>query len=336
MHSQTLLVYGDVTVDIGLLIDDLPAVGLDTAATDQRITTGGAAANCAVAAARLGSRVDVVARVGDDLFSDHSIGNLDRYGVGTSAVQRTEGPSPLVVALIDSRGRRSFVSSRGPASGRIPSEVYLPRLGEAKMVHLSGYSFQDPGSRSVALHLRDEARRRGIAVSLDPSALFAENYRRESGWLEGIDYLYPNLHEATTITGRSTPQEAARELRGLGAKAVVVTMGADGCLVLDDNGAMRIPAIRKFPVVDTTGAGDGFAGGFLAVTLAGGAPAQAARVGTLVAARTISKRGGHTGSPSLDELGDLARSMGDEDLQEAAEFLSGGMPSRASERIKGS
>ncbi len=336
MHSQTLLVYGDVTVDIGLLIDDLPAVGLDTAATDQRITTGGAAANCAVAAARLGSRVDVVARVGDDLFSDHLTGNLERYGVGTSAVQKTEGPSPLVVALIDSRGGRSFVSSRGPASGRIPSEVYLPRLGEAKMVHLSGYSFQDPGSRSVALHLRDEARRRGIAVSLDPSALFAENYRPESGWLEGIDYLYPNLHEATTITGRSTPQEAARELRGLGAKAVVVTMGADGCLVLDDNGAMRIPAIRKFPVVDTTGAGDGFAGGFLAVTLAGGAPAQAARVGTLVAARTISKRGGHTGSPSLDELGDLARSMGDEDLQEAAEFLSGGMPSRASERIKGS
>ena len=315
--------YGDVTVDIGLRIDDLPAVGLDTAATDQRITTGGAAANCAVAAARLGIGVDLVARVGDDLFSDLVIENLERHGVGTSAVERTEGLSPLVVALSDSRGQRSFVSSRGPASGRIPAEVYLPRLDEASMVHLSGYSFQDPGSRSVALHLMEEARRRKTPLSLDPSPLFAENYRTESGWLEGIDYLFPNLHEATAITGRSSPEEAAQVLRRLGAETVVVTMGGDGCLVLDDSGPVRIPAITEFPMVDTTGAGDGFAGGFLAVTLAGGAPSQAARVGNLVAARTISERGGHAGGPSLNELDDLARSLGDEDLQAAAELLAG-------------
>ena len=108
-------------------------------------------------------------------------------------------------------------------------------------------------------------------------------------------------------------------------------MGADGCVVLDDNGPVRIAAIRKFPVVDTTGAGDGFAGGFLAVTLAGGTPAEAARVGTLVAARTISERGGHTGSPYLDELGDLAESLGEEDLQEAAALLSGAGRSDLSE-----
>ena len=108
-------------------------------------------------------------------------------------------------------------------------------------------------------------------------------------------------------------------------------MGADGCVVLDDSGPVRIPAIKKFPVVDTTGAGDGFAGGFLAVTLAGGTPAQAARVGNLVAARAISERGGHTGSPSLNELGDLVRSLGDEDLQEAAALLLGAARSDLSE-----
>ena len=204
------------------------------------------------------------------------------------------------------------------------------------MVHLSGYSFQDPGSRSVALHLLEEARRREIAVSLDPSPLFAENYRTESGWLEGIDFLFPNLHEATAITGRSSPEGAARALRSLGAKAVAVTMGGDGCLVLDDSGPVHIPAITAFPVVDTTGAGDGFAGGFLAVTLAGGTPPQAARVATLVAARTISERGGHTGSPFLDELGDLVRNLGDQDLEEAADLLLGAIRSGSSEGIKGS
>ena len=107
-------------------------------------------------------------------------------------------------------------------------------------------------------------------------------------------------------------------------------------MVLDDGDPVRLPAITAFPVVDTTGAGDGFAGGFLAVTLAGGTPVQAAMVGTLVAARIISERGGHTGSPSLDELGDLARSLGDGDLQEAVEVLSGAVSPDRVEEIQGS
>ena len=322
MTSQPLLVYGDASVDIGLRIEDFPSAGLDTAASHRTITAGGSAANCAAVAARLGVGANLVARVGDDLFSDILTADLERHGVGTSAVETIEGPSPLVVALIDPGGQRSFISSRGPAGGRIPPEVYLSQLAEAEMVHLSGYSFQDQGSRSTALHLLEEARLRGIALSLDPSPLFAEGYRRELGWLEGVDYFFPNLHEATAITGRTSPEEAARALRSLGAKTVVVTMGANGCLVLDESGPVRIPAIGEFPVVDTTGAGDGFAGGFLAVILAGGAPAQAGRVGTLVAARIIAERGGHTGSPSVDELGDMARLIGDEHLQKAAELLS--------------
>ena len=321
MNPRPLLVYGDVSVDIGLRIDEFPTPGGDVPASRPRVTAGGSAANCAVSAARLGVGVNLVARVGDDLFSDLLTADLERHGIGTSAVEKTAGPSPLVVALIDSQGQRSFISSRGPASDVTLPEMYLSGLREASMMHLSGYSFQNPGSRSVALHLRGEARRRGIAVSLDPSPLFAEHYRPESGWLAEVDFVFPNLHEATAITGRSSPEEAARALRGLGARTVVVTMGADGCLVLDDGGPVRIPAITDLPVVDTTGAGDGFAGGFLAVTLAGGTPVLAGRVGTLVAARTISERGGHTASPTLEELGDLAGSLGDEHLREALELL---------------
>ena len=335
MNPRPLLVYGDVSVDIGLRIDDFPTPGGDTSASGPRVTAGGSAANFAVAAARLGVGVNLVARVGDDLFSDLLTEDLERHGVGLSAVERTEGPSPLVVALIDPQGQRSFISSRGPASGRTSPETYLSGLREASMVHLSGYSFQDPGSRSVALHLLEEAHRRGMAVSLDPSPLFAENYPPESDWLEGVDYVFPNLHEATAITGRSSPGEAARALLGLGAKTVVVTMGADGCLVLDDSGAVRIPAITAFPVVDTTGAGDGFAAGFLAVTMAGGAPVLAGRLGNLVAALIISERGGRTASPSLDEMEDLARSLGDEQLQKATQLLAGAARSFAGTEAPG-
>ena len=147
VDSRSLLVYGDASIDIGLRIEDFPTAGLDTPAHHPLLTPGGSAANCAAAAARLGTRVNLVARVGNDLFSHLLTEDLDKHGIGSSAVENTEGPSSLVVALIDPRGQRTFVSARGPASGRIPPEVYLPLLDEASMVHLSGYSFQDPGSR---------------------------------------------------------------------------------------------------------------------------------------------------------------------------------------------
>ena len=96
---------------------------------------------------------------------------------------------------------------------------------------------------------------------------------------------------------------------------------------------VHIPAVTEFPVVDTTGAGDGFAGGFLAVTLAGGAPAQAGKVGTLVAALIIAEAGGHTGSPSLDKLRDLAGRLGDEHLQETVEILAATVRAGIVERV---
>ena len=117
MDSRSLLVYGDASVDIGLRIEDFPTAGLDTPARHPLLTPGGSAANCAAAAARLGARVNLVARVGNDLFSHLLTEDLDRHGIGSSAVEDTEGPSSLVVALIDPRGQRTFVS----AAGRLPA-----------------------------------------------------------------------------------------------------------------------------------------------------------------------------------------------------------------------
>ena len=330
MAARSLLVYGDASVDISLEIESLPGAGLDTAARDPLVTAGGSAANCAAAAAELGSRVDLVARLGDDLFSQIVMDYLLGHGVGTSGVQITKGPSTMVISLVDPEGQRTFVSCRGPASLHIPPDVYLSLLDNASIVHLSGYSFQDLGSRSTALHLLEEARRRGMAVSLDPSPLFAENFDPSNGWLDGIDFFFPNLHEATAITGASSPEDAARSLRSLGVGTVVVTMGSGGCMVNNQDGLLRIPAVTEFPVVDTSGAGDGFAGGFLAVTLSGGSAHQACRVGNLVAARTIARRGAHTGAPSVEVLRQLADRLGDARLSEAAHGLAASQKNAAS------
>ena len=161
MEKPSLLMYGDASIDISLRIEHLPAAGLDSPARDPLVTVGGAAANTAAVAARLGARVNLVARVGNDLFTDLITEDLVRHGVGISGVQITQGPSALVVALIDPSGQRTFVSSRGTTRGAVAPDAYLPLLEEASMVHLIGYCFQDPGSRSTALHLRDEAPEQG-------------------------------------------------------------------------------------------------------------------------------------------------------------------------------
>ncbi len=319
MKPSSLLVYGDASVDISLRIAGLPTAGTDTTAHHPLVTAGGSAANCAATVARLGIEVDLAARVGNDLFSQIITDDLLTHGVGISGLETTQGPSALVVALIDPRGQRTFVSARGPAAGRLPADCYLPLLDRASLVHVSGYSFQEEGSRATALHLLEEARRRGIPTSLDSSPLFADHFDPESGRLEGIDYLFPNAHEASSLTGASSPEEAALVLMGLGVRTVVITMGADGCLLRDENGVVRFPAIAQWPVVDTTGAGDGFAGGFLAVTLSGGSPRQACRVGNLVAAHVIAQPGGHTGSPSAHDLRRLADRWGDPRLLEAVQ-----------------
>ena len=332
MGNSSLLVYGDASVDVSLRIQHLPSAGLDAAAHHPRVTVGGSAANCAATAARLGARVDLVARIGDDLFGQVIVDDLLSNGVGTSGIEVAEGPSALVVALIDPRGQRTFISARGPACARIPADLYIPLLDDATLVHVSGYAFQDRGSRSTALHLLDQAHRRGVPTSVDPSPLLAEHYDPDSDWLRGVDYLFPNAHEATAMTGIASPHGAAEVLRSLGARAVVVTMGADGCLLNAENGVAHFPAVREFPVVDTTGAGDGFAGGFVAVIHSGGTPRQGCRVGNLVAARVIAEAGGHTAVPSPMELKSMADGLGDTRLQGAIEILTGSGPERGSSR----
>ncbi len=321
MGAAGLLVFGDAAADITMRVSELPAAGLDAVARDPAIKVGGSAANCASVAARLGASANLVARVGDDLFSDIILDHLATGGVGTGGIEVTRGPSALVVTLVEPGGRRTFVSSRGPAAGAVTEDLWMPLLDEASTVHISGYSFQTPGSRSTGLSLLDEARKRGITTSFDPSPLFADHYRTDAGWLEGIDYLFPNSAEATAITGASTPEAAAEALRGLGADTVVITMGAEGCLLSDGEETVRLPAVEMCTVVDTTGAGDGFAGGFLAVRMAGGTRRQAAGLANLVAARVISEVGGHAGCPSLEDLGHIVKTVEDESVQTAFEHL---------------
>lgn len=295
-HPGGLLVYGDIAMDITLesITQSNPLPGQDAAVADMHFNPGGSAANCAATAAGLGTPTTFLGFVGTDPFGGQLIEDLKKCGVNVSHVQQISGKSGVTVALVNPGGERTFHSYRGVnKTGKLeaPDKDLFENIA---ILHVSGYSFQDEHSRNNAVSLIEEARKLGITVSLDPSYWYARKYHQENPeLLTKIDILLPNLEEARLMTGVDDAEQACGALHILGPKTVVVKLGKDGCLVSENRLITRVPALQVDNVVDTTGAGDAFCGGFLSGVLKGLSAVEAAQMGNAAAAKVVGVIGGH-------------------------------------------
>ncbi|MEU4257022.1 PfkB family carbohydrate kinase [Streptomyces fradiae] len=290
-----LLLVGDAVTDVVARYDGPLAPGTDTAAR-VRILPGGAAANAACWAARSGCPdVRLLGRVGAAEADWHAAA-LRRAGVRPLLVRDAEAPTGTVVALVDGRagGERTFLTDSGAVLRLAPAD-WSPRLldGVAHL-HLSGYLFFAATSRETARLAMAAARERGVAVSVDPaSAGFVRELGAERflAAVDGTDVLFPNADEAVLLTGLPDPESAAAALSRR-HRMVAVTLGGRGALVARAGEVVaRMPARPARPV-DTTGAGDAFAGAFLAARLAGATPAEAAEAGCHAGAEAVTVVGG--------------------------------------------
>jgi len=259
-------VVGDVMTDIVVRLDEPFARGSDTAA---RILErpGGSAATFAVWLARFGVEVDFVARVAADDV-ERIAAEFRAEAVRPWLVGDPDLPTGRLIALVEPSGERSFLTDRGANDALTHADVPPLALAGADWLHLTGYTFQNPGPRAVA---RDLMRRSGeIPVSVDPGsaaplrAMGAENFLE---WTAGAAVLFPNSEEAAALTGADDPDEQRARLAPR-FPLVAVKRGAAGAEAF--SGAARwsaaAPAARS---LDTTGAGDAFAAAFVAATLAG-------------------------------------------------------------------
>jgi sugar/nucleoside kinase (ribokinase family) len=316
--SPRLLIFGDATVDIIVRVDTLPRQGTDAVVESLSIEPGGSAANCAAVAAKLGTRVEFMGIIGQDHFSELIRTDLSQHGVGIHHLRQAVGPCAMVVIIIDHTGERTFLSYRGVSERNPFGPIPLSFLQQSDHVHIDGYSFQTPLSRKTSEELIERAHEIGASTSIDPSFYFASKGVQEFQHLaKGLDFLFPNREEALIMTHQESAEEAAKYLRDLGTKMIVIKMGAAGCLVASEHGEYRVPTLRLDQPIDTTGAGDGFAGGFLAAVLNGCNPIEAAHVGNAVAYHVIGSVGGHAGAPAIDDLKDLAKSQGNHVLLSA-------------------
>jgi ribokinase len=281
--SQRIICVGELMTDVVALLSDEIAYGSDTSV---KITYngGGAAANVAAWLGVKGAAVTLVARVGADASGVNCINEIERCDVRSSVVVDPRSATGTVIVLVAQNGERTMLPDSG-ANGLIEAKD-VPSLSRADRIYFSGYLLLNPRSRNAAREILDAARDAGAQIIVDPSSaapilrVGASNFL---AWLGRVDVLLANLEEALVLSGESDPWLAAEKLLS-NARIVVVKLGAHGAIALTETGRYEVAAIAVDQVLDTTGAGDSFAAGFL---LADGNLEESLRSGARVAAECV-------------------------------------------------
>lgn len=293
--SKRLCVVGDFAWDVLIRTNTQLLHGGDTFG-EVMLTAGGSAANVAVWASRCGLPTDFVGKIGRDRLGVLAQENLDAEGVAAHFVQTDAHLTGSVAVFVDHTGERSMVSGHGADFYLLPQELPMRTIRTAAHLHLTAWSFfVDPprsAARAAALAVRDA----GGTLSFDPSSFQMIGEMGVANFLAvtqdlGIDVLLPNKEEGHALTGETEPESIAAALSELYRGALIMLkLDADGALVHHDGRSTPVaPATNN--LVDATGAGDSFAGAFLARWLQGDEPADAARFATRVAAWVIEQLG---------------------------------------------
>ena len=271
----------------------------------RRLGFGGDTLNTAVYLARLDVPVDYVTALGDDPYSERMIEAWREDNVGTDLVQRIAGRLPgLYMIEVDEHGERRFYYWRQQAPAR---EIFgnertaglCQKLLKYEWLYLSGISLSLYGEagRERLFDLLRQFRAKGGKVAFDsnyrprawPSVEVARREIRDQ--LALTDIVLSSLEDETALNNVSTAEEACDVIHGIGPRTVVIKNGGEGCVVSIDGRKSTVPAIKGAKVVDATAAGDSFNAGFLAATLRGEDPLQAARLGHRCAAIVIGHHG---------------------------------------------
>lgn len=286
--SGRCIIVGDVMMDVTAVIDSDIAYASDTPARVS-LQPGGVAANTAAWMATSGAPVTIVGCVGDDPFGRSIRRQLSELGVDVH-LQESPLPTGTCVVIVDRRRERTMFPDSG-ANADLVAEALDALVDRDAHVHLSGYTLINPATRAVGLAVLERAERAGATRSLDPAsaAPIRANLELFRSLLPRFDLLLANEAEADALTGMQDPDLALAELADV-VPCAVVKVGSRGVMARDRGTMVSAPALPR-DVVDTTGAGDAFTGGFLPAWRAGRPLAEAIDAGQRLAGAAISRVG---------------------------------------------
>ncbi|WP_236033766.1 sugar kinase [Belnapia mucosa] len=270
---------------------------------------GGDTSNAAIAASRSGASAGYVTAIGTDRPGDGLMALWGREGVSTETVLRNpDAPTGMYVVTHDERGHDfTFYRTASAASRYRPEDVPEAAIRAARLLHVSGISQAISASACDAVfHAIGTAKAAGIRVSYDtnlrlrlwPAARAAAVIH---GAIASADVALPSLEDARVLTGLGAPEAIADFYLRLGCPLVLLKLGAEGVLVARPEGRVLVPG-RKVRAVDATGAGDTFAGAFLARFVEGADPLEAARYANAAAALSTTGYGAVAPIPRRSEV----------------------------------
>jgi len=264
--------------------------------------TGGCAVNTGIALAKLGVRTAVMGKVGMDGFGDFIIHTLERHGIDTTGVVRDHvANTSATMVMIDPDGERSFIHYLGANAELRQEDVDLEVVQRGRILHIAGHNLMSRFDGPDAAAVLEAAHRLGVETSLDTAwDATGRWFQLIEPCLPHIDYFVPSIEEARMIAGREDPAEIARFFLDYGVKIVALKMGEAGCYVTDGERSVRMPVYDVQPI-DTTGAGDCFAAGFLAGLIQGWDLERTARFANAVGAMCVTSIGATSGVRGLSE-----------------------------------
>lgn len=297
-------VVGSINADLTAYGSPLPRPGETVIADDFGLALGGKGANQALAASRAGAETHMIGAVGNDIFRDLTLGTLTAEGVDTSAVQILEGYTGVAHIRVDTTTGQNDIAIVGNANSRLSISHAADALRELRdrvAVVLVQLEIPIPVIEAVATVSREL----GLRLIVDPAPALP---LPDSVW-RGVSVVKPNEYEAeifsgTAVTDREAAVRAGRWFLDHGAETALLTMADRGALVVHQDGFEEFPAYQVRPV-DTTAAGDAFAGA-LGAALAQNRPWSEAVLRALAAgALAVTVRGASPSLPTADQIDDF-------------------------------
>ena len=301
---ENIVILGVFVADTAYRADRAPRMGETIMGNSFALGPGGKGSNQAVAAAMAGANVHFVSKLGKDPFADMALATWAKAGVIPAVSQHEDNYTGAAYIFVEeATGNNAIIICPGIAGTISPADVdrHAELIGGAAL-----FVTQLEQPMDAALHALKIAGSGGAKTILNP----APAADLPPGMLELCSFITPNETEVEAITGVKVNSiedatQAAGQLLERGVGAAVITLGEKGVLYHDGDRTVHVGAYNAGPVVETTGAGDAFNGGFAAALVSGMDPVEAARFGNATAGISVTRAGTAPSMPSRDEIESL-------------------------------
>lgn len=268
------------------------------------MTIGGDAINESTIISRLGSKVGLLSLVGNDAVGDYIVRHCDAEGIDHTGVRRVDGiDTSINVALVTADGERTFVTNRNGSLWKLcGDDIDLSLVPRGRILSMASFFNSPRLDNDAIVKIFKTAKKAGMLIVADMiKPRLGETFDDIAEALSYVDYFFPNNDEASAMTGEKTVEGVADKILSYGVKHVVIKIGKQGAFIKGVGcDAMVVPAMQGVTAVDTTGAGDNFASGFITGLLEGKGPRECCEYGNVAASIAIQSIGATTGITSRE------------------------------------